>query len=164
MPRIAFALFVALASFSGRGLEAAPDAAQLLNGYHEVSVALAADRYADTRAAAERWHDSTEEVLAATPSTDATLPFLAELRDGFAGIADTTDAKAQRAHFGTLSEGATKLVRQLGATSGWVLYFCPMVEGWGFWTQPKGEHMANPYMGTEMLECGVKKAWAKLPQ
>lgn len=45
---------------------------------------------------------------------------------------------------------------------GFQIFECPMVEDYPFWVQPNGE-MENPYMGLEMLNCGVSTEWESKP-
>jgi hypothetical protein len=38
------------------------------------------------------------------------------------------------------------------------VFECPMVEGYQKWVQAKNE-IANPYMGSAMLDCGMVSKW-----
>ncbi|NBV50620.1 DUF3347 domain-containing protein [bacterium] len=72
-----------------------------------------------------------------------------------------SDSEARKA-FGHYSEGTTELIRANGdLKKKWQLFYCPMVpkDTFRFWVQSKGTDLRNPYYGSKMLTCGVKRPW-----
>ena len=115
----------------------------VLKGYHRVSTELAADRYASAKEEAAK---------------------LSAVFEPAAALSRTENPTEQRRAYGPLSEAVVKLLKAEPALQPqWQAYFCPMAEVYGYWVQPKGEKMANPYMGLEMLTCGVRKKWEAIP-
>ncbi|MFM8270305.1 MAG: hypothetical protein ACKN9V_08970 [Pseudomonadota bacterium] len=72
-----------------------------------------------------------------------------------------SDEEARKA-FGVFSEGVVEALRaKKEFQAQWQLFYCPMVPKgtYGYWIQPKGETILNPYYGAKMLTCGVKRPW-----
>lgn len=137
---------------------------ELLEGYRSVANELAYDHYEATQDAAKALVRVSEDWLKATPETNPNVPYVKKLVEGAKAISLTKDEASQRKLFSTLSEGACRLLKaDLEQQKTWQLYFCPMVKTFAFWAQKKTDKMANPYMGTEMLQCGTKKAWTAIP-
>lgn len=79
-------------------------------------------------------------------------------------IAESTDLKAQRVSFTTLSNDLIAMFKKTEVNSGSMfVQYCPMAndgEG-GYWLASE-EEIRNPYYGDEMLNCGeVKETIAK---
>ncbi len=66
-------------------------------------------------------------------------------------IEDAKDLKEGRAAFATLSQHAEKIV---AGHPDYHVFYCPMVKQ--DWVQ-KSTTVANPYLGADMLTCGVEK-------
>lgn len=78
------------------------------------------------------------------------------------GLAQSQNDQEARKEFGVFSEGVVSLVRNNKELQAhWQLFYCPMVPKgtYGYWIQPKGESILNPYYGAKMLTCGVKRPW-----
>jgi hypothetical protein len=77
-------------------------------------------------------------------------------------LSASKEDKEIRTQFGNLSEAVVALVKKTPALQPqWQLMYCPMVPKgvFGFWVQPTGESLLNPYYGAKMLTCGVKRPW-----
>jgi hypothetical protein len=158
-----FNLFLGLVLVAGSvSARAAVSLDDALIGYRDVATALAKDDYADTAAKATKLLTVAEE-LGQTDGPLAAHYF--KLASGAKAMAASTKEIELRKTMSILSEGAVWLVKNSPALqSKWQLYKCPMVTGrFQFWMQPMGDIMANPYMGTAMLQCGVRRAWTKFP-
>lgn len=101
---------------------------------------------------------SVQEALANDDLPAARQAFQALAEESDPGIkklareaADSEDIETARVKFKQLSD----VVTEMPLPDGFVVAFCPMAdEGKGAsWVQPKGE-IHNPYLGTEMLNCG----------
>ncbi len=67
---------------------------------------------------------------------------------------DGTDLRRARSAFGDVSrELIALLTAEPGLQEGLWVYDCPMAEGYSKWVQAD-EKVSNPYMGSEMLQCG----------
>ena len=74
--------------------------------------------------------------------------------DGAGGdIENAKDLKAARDAFHKASETAEKMA---AGVPGYHVFYCPMTKGNWTWVQQTAS-IANPYMGKEMLTCGVEK-------
>ena len=69
-------------------------------------------------------------------------------------IGGASDIKAARAAFGDLSDAMIALVNSGSSGKDVRVAYCPMVKK--SWLQ-KGDQIANPYYGSEMLRCGEFK-------
>lgn len=156
-------LFIALVLILG-GLQARAAASldDVLGGYRDVASALSKDNFTDAALKAAKLAPLSEE-LARAGGTLAT--HYKKITLGAQAMAASTKENELRSEMSALSDGAVNLVKLSPAVqSKWQLYKCPMVVGaFGFWIQPVGDPMANPYMGSEMLQCGTRKAWTKFP-
>ncbi len=68
-----------------------------------------------------------------------------------AELAKAASLDSARAEFGKLAPSAEKLA---SGQPGYHVYYCPMVKK--DWVQA-GTTVANPYLGKDMLQCGVEK-------
>ena len=125
-------LAVLLCGLSASNLRAAeppnPDAEKFLVPYEQVLKALVEENLASARQAAH------------------TLP-----NGAGADLENAKDLKAAREAFAKLSQTAEKMV---AGQPGYHVFNCPMVNK--DWVQ-QTTAIANPYMGKEMLTCGVEK-------
>lgn len=135
----------------------------LLDGYRAVSDALAHDKFSETSLLANKLVPDIDQWLTDHAVSDAKTPYVQKLRAGAAKMAETSVEKELRGHFALFSEGATGYLKRIAAHEKWQLYRCPMVQGFGYWAQPKTDPMANPFMGLEMLTCGAKRPWSSIP-
>jgi hypothetical protein len=70
-----------------------------------------------------------------------------------------TDANEVRKAFGDVSSAIVALVAtDASLQAGRHIFECPMAQGYKKWVQTS-EPVANPYMGSAMLECGSKSSW-----
>jgi len=133
----------------------------LVKQAHDTSTALAFDKYPAMRELA-----ATGQKLAAAWLKDnakhASANAVKRLEKGLAALAEDAGEKQWRMRVAELQAGLMEIIRTSEELKGqWNLYWCPMVKR--FWTQPAKEEMANAYMGTTMLDCGVQKKWTQLP-
>lgn len=135
------------------------DVSELLSGYHTISQELAHDQYVATRLLAETWQTPLKIWLGDSASSPH-FENVEKMLKGAQDLATTTDEKEQRLAYALISEGLIPILRQEKALQvGLQLYYCPMAPTFRYWTQPKSESMANPYMGLKMLQCGSKRPW-----
>lgn len=143
------------------GEEAAPasapswtvSVAPVLAGYESLREALAADRLS---IAAEANALASAADGAATQVPADASPQLTALADAARALAavDASDGDAVRTAFGEVSRHLAALLnRHAALRTGLHIFECPMAQGFQRWIQPSAE-MANPYMGTRMLQCG----------
>lgn len=129
---------------------------------HATSTALAFDKFNEMQNSASDALKTTAEWLKENPEHKQILS-VKRLEKGLGYLVKKQTEKEWRAMVAELQAGLMELIREDAIlTADWKLYYCPMVKG--FWTQPKDEEMANAYMGTTMLDCGVEKKWIALPK
>lgn len=156
------ATFTLLALFST--LSTAYDMNALIESYRAIQSDLAYDRYAAVQDAATRFLPEIERALTEVTTGTPVAAHLEKFRQGTRLLSETSDPALQRRHFALLAEGACRWIKMTPeVAANWQLYRCPMVETFPYWAQPKTERMNNPYMGTEMPQCGVRKSWSSLP-
>jgi Cu(I)/Ag(I) efflux system membrane fusion protein len=79
---------------------------------------------------------------------------LASIAERAAKLGDGGDIEAARVAFGEVSKPVVALVDSVAdARQRYHEFECPMAKGYNRWVQ-RDAKMANPYMGTAMLECG----------
>lgn len=156
MKNTLLSLFILGVSFTAHALPVAP----LADGYHAISHALAYDEYGKAQLAARDLVPLLETWLHGAES-DPRVGHVSKMNESAKLMAQTSDAKALRKAYYGLTDGALRLIVASGLSEGWQLWYCPMVKA--YWAQPMGESIANPYHGSEMLECGVRKKWSSLP-
>lgn len=147
-------------SFTAFGAASLDD---VLSGYRDVSGALAKDNFGDASAKAAKLLVLAQDLAQVAGPL---APHYKKVADGARAMAAATKEADVRATMSVLSEGAVWLVKSTPAIQAkWQLFKCPMVGGgaFPFWMQLTTDPMANPYMGQEMLQCGVKRAWNKFP-
>ncbi len=134
-----------------------------LAAYDDVASKLASDQTSTVLGDAEELERAAAAASkSAPPSLRPTLESLSSAAGGLQR-ADQDDANAVRMAFGEVSRAAIALVRADSTLSkGRQVYECSMTEGYGKWMQTT-DKIANPYMGSRMLECGVEVAWDAKP-
>lgn len=104
---------------------------------------------------------TAQEALASDDFAQATAAFTSlanesegEVKELALKAAQAEDIEKARSEFKSLSER----VEEMDIPEGLVVAFCPMADdGKGAtWVQKDGE-IANPYFGSKMLKCGVKR-------
>ena len=126
-----------------------PDTNEILKIYAEIQKEMASDKL--------------DEARAVTAKSLKKFEAIPKAQEGAKAFSATTDKETGRKEFGTLSQAivdALKADPKLQAN--WQLFYCPMVPkgNYRYWIQAKGESLKNPYFGSEMLECGVKRPWS----
>jgi Cu(I)/Ag(I) efflux system membrane fusion protein len=135
---------------TGKDLEA------LYAAYFQVQQALAADK--KPPAAAAQALQQTAAKLAADPALPKPAAKLVQEVASKSGHLHHLELAEARKAFTPISLAVVALasqVRSEGAQGSFTHFFCPMVPGGGDWLQADSQ-MRNPFMGTEMLECGEK--------
>jgi len=80
-------------------------------------------------------------------------------RDAAASITEAASLDDARVRFGELNHVLFHLASQAEVLrEGFHVFRCPMAPGFPLWFQ-EDESIANPYMGTSMLTCGVRIEW-----
>lgn len=138
----------------------AADYGRILKNYSEIHKALASDKLDEAR-------NQASKTLKALPNETKTSDgaedqFVKRIGETAQALTRTTSDKDLRTAFGQLSEVVVDLIRNTDSLKAkWQLLFCPMVPKgtFGYWAQPTGESLLNPYYGAKMLTCGVKRPW-----
>ena len=155
------------ATTEGPRLELSPEAQssidRALAAYDDVRSKLASDQVAAVSDDAQRLGQAAADASkSAPPSLHATLESLSTAAAGLQS-ANPDDPDAVRGAFGEVSRAAIALVAADSRLSdGRYVYECFMAEGYGKWLQTS-DKVANPYMGSRMLECGSEVAWDANP-
>ncbi|MCF6312686.1 MAG: DUF3347 domain-containing protein [Verrucomicrobiales bacterium] len=114
-------------------------AGHMLEAYITIATALSKDDLAAAKKAAAKIPEHDE---------DSSLAKSAE------ALSTAKDIEAARKEFQTLSKNAIKISK---GREGFIVMHCPMVKGGGGdWLQTN-KTVANPYMGSKMLNCGGPK-------
>ncbi len=126
----------------------------LMKPYEECRTLLAADKaegIADcAKAMSQAANDAHDKVGSAAKEH---LTEIATASDTLKG-SKTVDIGAVRLAFGEVSKPMVALLNAAPAAAKDIHVFeCPMAKGYKRWAQAEAK-MANPYMGTKMLECG----------
>ena len=130
-----------------------------------VSEALAKDDVAGFNAAGSEVIKETESVagtLKGRPDLEDILEHLSAARH-LHGARDLPMARKLFHPFSNAAARLLQLLREPSETLGFEIFECPMVDRAipgvpkrGRWVQVQGRNLANPYFGSEMLDCGVK--------
>jgi len=131
----------------------------LLKVYRELHKALAEDKVQEAQTLASK---ANEELDTHLKSLSSPSEALLKMKAGAEQLAQSKTDLDSRKAFGVYSEGALALVKaNEKLKSQWQLFYCPMVPkgNFGYWVQPSGESLLNPYYGAKMLTCGVKRPW-----
>lgn len=156
-------LFLALTFFCS-GLRASEDAPvsieQILGSYASVQAPLVKDDLAKAAEGAQVLESLVVQWL--KENTESTQKAnIQNLEKGTAKFLASADIDDARKAFILISQPIITVIRaDKTLQAKWQLFFCPMVaKNQGYWVQPLGEKIANPYMGTAMPDCGSKKSW-----
>lgn len=133
----------------------------IMNNYFEVKNALVSDNSKGASEAAAKLSTSIKSLDKSYFAADQKASFdevETSLKSSADAIAGSSDIKAQREQFITLSDAAYAIAKDFGA--GKVVYreFCPMARdnNGAYWVS-ESKKVKNPYFGAEMLECGEVK-------
>lgn len=138
-------LALVMAGFVALGLSAATDIpADVLDGYLKIHASLAGDSMDGVAAAA----------AAIAKAGKALGPAAAPTVEAATKIGAAADIKAARLAFGDLSDALRAWAGDGTGGKDVRLAYCPMVKK--YWLQ-KGDEIANPYYGSQMLRCGEFK-------
>lgn len=132
----------------------------VLTAYAAVHDALVMDDLETAREGAKALEAGATQWLNENPehTEKLTVQELEKAAGAFIVAQDIDDA---RKAFIQISKGTIALIRADKALlAKWQLFFCPMVvKQQGYWVQPAGQKLANPFMGSAMPGCGSKKPW-----
>lgn len=132
---------------------------EVLKAYQAVHQTLSHDEFPAARKNAEALHTACASSLTQGLST-VEKDLMQKLDKAASGMTATEEPVLLRKSFELVAESLVTLLRdQKALQPQWQLFYCPMAPGYRFWVQPKGERIANPYYGHEMLECGSKRPW-----
>lgn len=132
--------------------------AVVFGGYDTVRAKLAAD---DLNVAGDAMALS-ESALAAAEASAGAADLLRAVAKESARLAelDGNDVQRSREQFGEVSRALiTVLERYPELREGLFVFECPMASKYKKWIQSDAQ-LANPYMGTQMLECGGESEWS----
>ncbi len=157
---IGSALIAFSTTFGGLQASTSVTIDQVLNSGPAITAALVEDELVRAQNAAVTVTDFASKWLLDNPS-DPLATEVTKMKVAAEKLTASEDLDEARIAFIALNQGAIAIIRSDKALqSKWQLFFCPMVaKKQGFWVQPKGEELTNPYMGTTMPGCGSKKAW-----
>ncbi|NBX92428.1 MAG: DUF3347 domain-containing protein [Proteobacteria bacterium] len=132
----------------------------LLKSYSAIQHSLAGDKVTEAQTLAQK---ALNEITEASNSAEkGQVESLKKMELGTQQLAQSKSDGDSRKAFGLYSEGTVSLIRANETSKAkWQLFYCPMVPKgtYGYWVQPKGEGLLNPYYGAKMLTCGVKRPW-----
>jgi hypothetical protein len=132
---------------------------ELLQTYSGLQKALSEDKLQEAQAMAGRAHS---ELVAYLKSISSPSEPLLKMKTAAEQISQSKIDSDTRKAFGIYSEGAVEIVKANEKLKAhWQLFYCPMVPKgtYGYWIQPMGTSLLNPYYGAKMLTCGVKRPW-----
>ncbi|MDH3622580.1 MAG: hypothetical protein OEQ49_01810 [Myxococcales bacterium] len=133
-----------------------------LEAYDDIRSKLASDQTTVSDDAQRLERAAADASKSAPPSLRPTLESLSAAA-GDLQRADQEDPASVRKAFGKVSRDTIVLVGADSTLSkGRYVYECAMTEGYGKWIQTT-DKIANPYMGSRMLECGAEVAWDANP-
>lgn len=123
--------------------------------YDVVRRALAADQ-GEVKTPATQLADAARLASASAPdSLREPLEDLSSAAQRLAGF-DSTDLGGTRGAFGDVSRALIAVLSaEPSLQRGRQVYECPMAKGYKKWVQGS-EGVSNPYMGTDMLQCGTE--------
>lgn len=125
----------------------------VMGPYEVCRAALAADK-ATLAACGKQLAEAARAAAAVAP--EPARPQLSAIAQSAAKLSDDDDVAAARIAFGEVSKPVVALVTEVDeAHDRYHVFECPMASGYNRWVQREAK-MANPYMGTQMLECGTE--------
>ena len=133
---------------------------QILQVYATVHDPLVADNLKKAQDGAKTLGTFVSQWISENPNSAQKADVL-NIEKAGSTLAAAEDLDDARKAFIQLSQGTIALIRaDKSLQAKWQLFYCPMVaKNQGYWTQPLGEQLANPYMGGTMPGCGSKKPW-----
>lgn len=138
--------------------KAALGARAALASYESLRASLAKDAIAATTGEAKSLEKSARSASTAAPG-NANQKWL-QVADAAKRLHDMPkdDADAVRKTFGEVSQHLLAiLAADRSLAEGLHVFECPMAQGYKKWAQPAAK-ISNPYMGTQMLECGSESS------
>jgi hypothetical protein len=137
----------------------AVETSDLLTTYGSLHKALSEDKLQEVQALSVKAHSELVTYLKSASSPSETV---LKMKAATEQISQSKTDSVTRKAFGVYSEGAVALVKaNEKLKTHWQLFYCPMVPKgtYGYWVQPMGSSLLNPYYGAKMLTCGVKRPW-----
>jgi hypothetical protein len=128
----------------------------LMSSYEECRALLAADKGEGVSACATAMVSAAKEAAAGAP--EGAKEALKEVGTAAQALAKASadDLAGLRLAYGEVSKPIVAVLTAAPeAAKHYHLFECPMAKGYKRWAQPE-KKMANPYMGTSMLECGTE--------
>ncbi len=128
--------------------------------YEQARALLARDTVEGLPAQAQAIHAALEAAAQGLsgPSSEVTQ-CLAQAQEAAQALGRASSPEEARRHFGEVSMYLVALASaDPRLAEGWNIYKCPMAEGFPKWFQ-RSRRLENPYMGQQMLECGVRSDW-----
>lgn len=132
---------------------------EIFSAMEEVRIALSEDRV-DTVPDAVNRIRTVVRVLENQPIPERIQNALEAIGSSARSLEDSASAVEARIPFGLLSEALFVFAESdPRLQEGWFAFSCPMVEGFTKWFQ-RTQAIENPYMGQQMLVCGVASDWS----
>ena len=131
--------------------------------YSQIQKALSQDNFEKAKATAQTMKTLLDKTLKDPSKSRKALPVFEPALKELVSLSSSVKIEEMRITFGNLSKiFVTYLKEHPEASKPYHLFFCPMFpQGYAFWIQPKAEPLQNPYWGSQMLDCGVKRPWKK---
>lgn len=136
----------------------------LFDSYNVISTALAKDLFNEATSESKNLVTLSKDWIAKASEQHPQVASVKKILEGAEAITQAKEEKEYRLRAGILSEGVVEFIRKDASLKAqWTLYYCPMASGYKYWVQPNSEtKKMNPYMGTQMQQCGSKKPWTTL--
>ncbi len=133
----------------------------VLKSYQDVQLGLAKDVFTDVIKGATALKGESRLFLDKTSKEDTRRPLIEKIAVAAEKMAQIplVDVKGMRNQIAAICDPLIVIMKKdAELKSQWDLCYCPMVKK--YWVQSKKEAgLMNPYMGTEMQECGTRKRW-----
>ena len=129
--------------------------ATIMKPYEDCRALLAADKREGIAECAKAMSDAAKAAASsASEGAKEPLASIASAADALAAAADADDLEKIRALYGEVSKPVVAMLTAIPeAAKDYHVFECPMAKGYKRWAQAD-KKIANPYMGTKMLECG----------
>jgi hypothetical protein len=130
--------------------------ASIMKPYEDCRALLAADKGEGLAECSKAMSAAAKAASASAPDeAKASLTSISSAADVLA-TASADDLEKARMLYGNVSKPVVALLTTMpDAATNYRVFECPMAKGYKRWVQVE-EKMANPYMGTKMLECGME--------
>lgn len=128
--------------------------------YEQTRALLARDTMEGLPAQAQALHGALEGAAQGLSAASSEVTqCLAEAQQAARELAQSSSLEEARRHFGQVSMYLVALASaDPRLAAGWNIFTCSMADGFPKWFQRSGR-VDNPYMGQQMLECGVRSDW-----